>query len=189
MQDTKQFGEISLEKLPQLAWSDTKIAEQNNIFPKNTKTNWEKMMQTALFLAKKAELAGEIPVGALVLDLQGNILGEGKNACITTGDPTAHAEILALRQAAQVRKNYRLPETIMVCTLEPCLMCLGAMLNARIAGLIFAASDTKAGAIVSKMDGAELTWVNHHFWFARGLLAEQSTEMLRTFFKQRRKER
>ncbi len=189
MQETKKFGEISLDELPQLEHSDTKISEPSTVFPQNAKTNWEKIMETALLLAKEAEEAREIPVGAVVVDLQGNILGKGKNACISINDPTAHAEILALRQAAQVRQNYRLPQTILVCTLEPCLMCLGAILHARISGLIFAASDTKAGAVVSKLNGAGLSWVNHRFWFAKGLLAEQSAEMLRTFFKQRRKER
>ncbi len=146
-------------------------------------------MEQALELAAKAEQKGEVPVGALVLDTKGNVLGRGANRCITENDPTAHAEILALRQAAQKCQNYRLPETILVCTLEPCLMCLGALICARVAGLIFAATDTKAGAVVSKMDGASLPWPNHHFWFSQGLLADASSNMLKTFFKYRRKER
>ncbi len=151
--------------------------------------SWQEVMERALELAAYAEQKGEVPVGALLLDAKGNILGEGSNGCITGNDPTAHAEILALRQAAQRCKNYRLPETILVCTLEPCLMCLGALIWARVAGLIFAATDTKAGAVVSKMDGAGLPWPNHHFWFSQGLLADASANMLKTFFQRRRKER
>ncbi len=173
MQDRIGAKEILPEELPPLSgWS-----------------SWESVMRQALELAAEAEQQGEVPVGAMLLDTQGNILGQSGNRCVTTNDPTAHAEILALRQAAQKCQNYRLPETILVCTLEPCLMCLGALIWARVAGLIFAATDTKAGAVVSKMDGANLPWPNHHFWFSQGLLADASANMLKTFFKRRRKER
>ncbi|VEH68221.1 tRNA-specific adenosine deaminase [Rodentibacter pneumotropicus] len=110
----------------------------------------EKFMRHALSLADKAESLGEIPVGAVLVDSEGNILGEGWNFSITENDPTAHAEIVALRNAAKKVQNYRLLNTTLYVTLEPCTMCAGAILHSRIQRLVFGASDYKTGAVGSR---------------------------------------
>lgn len=110
----------------------------------------EKMMRHALELANKAEALGEIPVGAVLVDDSGNIIGEGWNLSIVQNDPTAHAEIIALRNGAKNIQNYRLLNTTLYVTLEPCTMCAGAILHSRIKRLVFGASDYKTGAIGSR---------------------------------------
>lgn len=110
----------------------------------------EKWMRHALRLADKAEQLGEIPVGAVLVDEQGNLLGEGWNLSISESDPTAHAEIVALRQGGQRLQNYRLLNTTLYVTLEPCTMCAGAILHSRIKRLVFGASDYKTGAVGSR---------------------------------------
>ena len=144
-------------------------------------------MSQALQQAEQAEAEGEVPVGAVLLDSQGCCLAADHNRPITTSDPTAHAEILALRGAAKRIGNYRLPGAMLVCTLEPCLMCLGALVQARVQGLIFAARDAKNGAVVSRLNcHSELMWLNHRFWVVEGVLEAESRQLLQRFFAARR---
>ena len=150
---------------------------------------WEPFMREALQLAGLAEGRGDVPVGAVVVDGQGRILGRGENRTIFENDPTAHAEILALRQAGAQVGNHRLTGAVMVVTLEPCIMCLGAIIQARLAGVVFAASDPKAGCLVSRMDGTALPWSNHHFWSLGGVLEQECGAMLSGFFQKRRQEK
>ena len=145
-------------------------------------------MTRALKQAWRAGHEGEAPVGAVVVEMAtGRILAEARNAPIALHDPTAHAEILALRQAGQALGNYRLNGTILAVTLEPCLMCLGAMVHARIGGLVFGARDAKAGAVVSTLDGLALPFLNHRFPVMEGVLAEECGGTLTRFFAARRK--
>jgi tRNA(adenine34) deaminase len=142
-------------------------------------------MQRALALARQAEAAGEVPVGAVVV-AAGQLIGEGWNRPIAARDPTAHAEIVALRQAAAHQDNYRLPGATLYVTLEPCMMCLGAMVHARIERLVFAARDPKSGVAGGAADLADATWFNHRFEITAGVCAEEAAELLRAFFRARR---
>jgi tRNA(adenine34) deaminase len=142
-------------------------------------------MQRALELAQQAQTEGEVPVGA-VLVLNDAVLGEGWNRPVTTHDPTAHAEILALRAAGATLGNYRLAGATLYVTLEPCLMCAGAMLHARIARLVFGAYDPKAGAAGSVFSVLNSERTNHHVAVTGGLTENDCGEMLRNFFKGRR---
>lgn len=145
------------------------------------------MMALALEQAQAAWRLGEVPVGAVVTDAQGRVLGTGYNRTITDSDPTAHAEIVALRMAAQARHNYRLPGLSLYVTLEPCIMCVGAMLHARLARVCYGASDPKTGACGSVLDiGAEIR-LNHHTTFHGGILAQPCGDVLRRFFRERRR--
>jgi len=143
-------------------------------------------MRRALELADKAAESGEVPVGALVVRA-GEVLGEGWNQMITCSDPTAHAEIVAMRAAARKTANYRLPDTTLYVTLEPCTMCAGAMIHARIERLVFAASEPKAGVICSRCSLLEEPWYNHKLAWEGGVLAEESSARLQAFFRARRK--
>ena len=147
--------------------------------------NDEDWMRHALELAHKAEAAGEVPVGAVVV-LNGELLAEGWNQPISTSDPTAHAEIMALRAAGQELDNYRLLDSALYVTLEPCSMCVGAMLHARLKRIIYAASDPKTGALGGAYDLLNSVNHNHSFEVTKGVLEEQSREMLQTFFRERR---
>ena len=142
-------------------------------------------MRHALDLALEAERRGEVPVGALVV-IDNEMAGEGWNRPIAANDPTAHAEITALRQAARAVGNYRLPGAILYTTLEPCPMCAGAMLHARIARVVFAAPDPRSGAAGSVMDLLQSTHFNHRCQVQGGLLETESGELLRGFFRDRR---
>ena len=142
-------------------------------------------MQRALELARHAEAEGEVPVGAVVV-LNDEIIGEGWNHPITAHDATAHAEIIALRQACLSQNNYRLPGADLFVTLEPCVMCAGALVHARINRLVYAASEPKTGAAGSCVDVFSLPNLNHRVQCESGLMAEQSSEMLRAFFRARR---
>lgn len=142
-------------------------------------------MQLALDLATQAALNGEVPVGAIVVK-DGVIIGRGSNAPIGLRDPTAHAEVLAMREAAQYLGNYRLVDCILYVTLEPCAMCCGAMQHARIAKLVYGASDPKTGACGSVVNLMSEQKLNHHTEVLGGVLAEQCGAVLTTFFKQRR---
>lgn len=145
-------------------------------------------MTRALKQAWQAGKRGEAPVGAVVIEMAtGRILAEAGNASIAANDPTAHAEILVLRQAGQTLGNYRLNGTILAVTLEPCLMCLGAMVHARIGGLVFGARDAKAGAVVSTMNGLALPFLNHRIAVMEGVLAGECGHTLTRFFAARRK--
>ena len=142
-------------------------------------------MHRALELARHAEEAGEVPVGALVV-LNDEIIGEGWNQPIVTHDPTAHAEIVALRAAAERVRNYRLSDAVLYVTLEPCAMCAGAMVHARVARVVYGAADPKSGAAGSVFNLLESSALNHRAQVTRGVLAEECGEMLRKFFEARR---
>ena len=143
-------------------------------------------MSLAIEQAQAAWRLGEVPVGAVVVDAQGNVLGTGYNRTITDSDPTAHAEIVALRAAAQHLDNYRLPGLSLYVTLEPCVMCIGAMLHARLARVVYGASDPKTGACGSVLDVGAVARLNHHTTVIGGVLAEPCGDMLRQFFRERR---
>ena len=142
-------------------------------------------MQHALMLADRAEALGEIPVGAVLVDDEGNILGEGWNLSIIENDPTAHAEIVALRNAAQNIQNYRLLNTTLYVTLEPCTMCAGAILHSRIKRLVFGASDYKTGAVGSRFHFFDDYKMNHTLEITSGVLAEKCGQKLSDFLKRR----
>ncbi|WP_181918960.1 tRNA adenosine(34) deaminase TadA [Wenzhouxiangella sediminis] len=143
-------------------------------------------MRHALTLAERAEAMGEVPIGAVLVDAEGRILGEGWNRVIADADPTAHAEIVALRQAARALDNYRLPDTTLYVTLEPCSMCAGALINARVKRVVYAADDLRAGAHHSIFEVLTCPELNHRCEVTGGILAEESAEMLRAFFRGRR---
>ena len=148
----------------------------------------EEAMQRALDQAELAALAGEVPVGAVVTR-GGCIIAVARNAPITHHDPSAHAEILALRAAGQLLGNYRLPDCELFVTLEPCAMCAGAMLNARLQRVVFAAFDPKTGAAGSVVNLFASRQLNHHTCVQGGLLASSSTVLLQSFFGQRRSQK
>ena len=142
-------------------------------------------MRIALALAKQAALIGEVPVGAIVVK-DGVIIGRGSNAPIGLHDPTAHAEIIAMRQAAQYLGNYRLADCTLYVTLEPCAMCSGAMQHARIVKLVYGASDPKTGACGSVVNLMSEPKLNHHCEVISGVWADECGAVLTAFFKQRR---
>lgn len=142
-------------------------------------------MQHALTLAQRAAAAGEVPVGA-VLVRDDALLAEGWNQPIASHDPSAHAEVMCLRAAGRVAGNYRLTGTTLYVTLEPCLMCIGAMVHARVERLVFGAADPKSGAVSSLVQGFELAGLNHRVRAAGGVLTESCSELLRDFFRARR---
>jgi tRNA(adenine34) deaminase len=146
----------------------------------------EAWMDEALVEAACAEAAGEVPVGAVVV-LHEAIIGRGYNRPIALSDPTAHAEILALRNAARTLNNYRLPGTTMYVTVEPCLMCVGALLQARIQRIVFGCHDPKAGAVGSLYDVSNDPRLNHQLEVTTGVRAEESRELLQRFFRSKRK--
>jgi len=142
-------------------------------------------MSHALDLARRAEAEGEVPVGAVVV-LNDQCIGEGWNRPIGANDPTAHAEIEALRAAARAAGNYRLPGATLYVTLEPCVMCAGAMVHARIARLVFGARDPKAGAAGSVFSMLDSDNLNHRVQVEEGVAASESTALLQSFFQARR---
>ncbi|QWD78498.1 tRNA adenosine(34) deaminase TadA [Polynucleobacter sp. MWH-Svant-W18] len=142
-------------------------------------------MQQALEQANLAALAGEVPVGA-VLVRNGQVISKGFNQPITHHDPSAHAEMLALRQAALSEKNYRLPGTTLYVTLEPCVMCAGAILHARVERIVFGATDPKTGAAGSVLDVFSSKQINHQTTAEGGVMGEECGQLLRDFFKERR---
>ncbi len=144
------------------------------------------MMRLALAQAVQARELGEVPVGAVLLDADGQLLATGFNRTIVDHDPTAHAEIVALRAAARAAQNYRLPGATLYVTLEPCAMCLGAMLHARVGRIVFAAADPKTGACGSVVNLLEHASLNHQTTAVSGVLAEECGQYLRDFFRDRR---
>ena len=142
-------------------------------------------MRLALAEAARALDAGEVPVGA-VLVLDGTVAGAGFNQPISAADPTAHAEILALRAAASRARNYRLTGSTLYVTIEPCLMCVGAMVHARVGTVVFGATEPKAGALVSMTRAHELPHLNHQLQIAGGVLEEDCRALMQSFFKDRR---
>ena len=142
-------------------------------------------MQAALALAGEAEAAGEVPVGAVVV-IAGVVVGRGYNSPISRTDPTAHAELLAMREAALASRNYRLSEATLYVTMEPCVMCAGALVNARIQRLVFAARDLRFGGVRSKFQLADSELLNHRVDIVEGVCAADSMHLLRRFFAARR---
>ena len=142
-------------------------------------------MQTALAEAQKAAAEGEVPIGAVVV-YGGNLIARGQNRVLRNVDPTAHAEMVALREAARTLGNYRLNGCALYVTLEPCAMCAGAMIHARLDRLVFAATDPKAGACGSVLSVLNHPQLNHQMQLEQGILAEEAGELLRSFFRERR---
>jgi tRNA(adenine34) deaminase len=142
-------------------------------------------MQAALAQARLAEEAGEVPIGAVIV-YDGQIIASGQNRVLRDLDPTAHAEVVALRAAAAALGNYRLNGCTLYVTLEPCAMCAGAMIHARLDRLVFAAADPKAGAAGSVLTVLNHPQLNHKMAVEQGILAEESAELLRSFFRERR---
>ena len=145
----------------------------------------EGWMREAISEARMAEAEGEVPVGAILL-LNEKIIGRGHNSPIQKYDPTAHAEILALRQAAYYCKNYRLPGSILIVTVEPCIMCVGTMIHARVEEVIYGAADPKAGAVKSRFQMADSSLLNHRIRVTTGVLEEECASLLKSFFASRR---
>lgn len=142
-------------------------------------------MRQALALAEKGAELGEVPVGALVV-LDGEVIGEGFNRPISASDPSAHAEVNALRAAATNRNNYRLPGATLYVTIEPCTMCFGTLVHARIARLVYGAAEPRAGVVASQLQLAEETFFNHKIEVEGGVLAEEAGTLVREFFQKRR---
>jgi tRNA(adenine34) deaminase len=145
----------------------------------------EEYMRMALGLAREAANDREAPVGAVVV-VGGRVVGRGRNSPIALNDPTAHAEILAMREASAALANYRLPEAVMYVTLEPCVMCAGAMVAARISRLVFGARDLRFGGVRSKFRIADSDLLNHRIEIEEGVLGAECAELLKTFFAERR---
>lgn len=145
----------------------------------------ETYMRMALDLARQAEDAGEVPVGGVIV-LAGEVVGRGRNSPIERSDPTAHAEILALREACAVAGNYRLEGAILYTTLEPCVMCAGALVAARIAKVVFGARDLRFGGVRSKFRLADSEVLNHRLEIEEGVLGAECAELMLKFFAERR---
>jgi tRNA(adenine34) deaminase len=145
----------------------------------------EFFMREALALAREAERAGEVPVGAVLVQ-GGKIIGRGFNSPISRNDPTAHAEILALRQAAESAQNYRLEGAVLYVTLEPCVMCAGGAVPARIARLVFGCRDLRFGGVRSKFRIADSELLNHRLEIVEGVLAADCTDLMQSFFAAKR---
>ena len=152
----------------------------------NAFTDHEQWMQLALAEAARAAEAGEVPVGA-VLVRDGELLASEHNAPLTTHDPTAHAEIRVLRAAGAALQNYRLPDTTLYVTIEPCPMCVGALIHARVRRVVFGAREPRAGALVSRETPLDRPWLNHHPEVIEGVLGDQCADLIRGFFAARRR--
>lgn len=146
-------------------------------------------MQLALQQAQAAADGNEVPVGAVLVDANNELLAVGHNQPVTTHDPTAHAEIIVLRQAAKKNKNYRLIDTILYVTLEPCVMCVGAMIHARVKKLVYGAQEHKTGAIQSSCKLLDETRFNHQIEIESGILQQQCADIMSNFFNRRRAEK
>jgi len=145
----------------------------------------EALMAAALEEARRAEAAGEVPIGAVVT-IGGEIVGRGFNQPISSGDPTAHAEIVAIRDAARRVGNYRLTGATLGVTIEPCLMCVGALVHARIGTLVYGADERRSGAVVSTVRAGELPGHNHRFEVVSGVRGDECRELMQAFFRARR---
>ena len=161
----------------------TDMAQKTGATSSTSDAAW---MEHALEQARLAAAADEVPVGAIVVK-DGEILGLGHNRTLLDGDPTAHAEIVALRQAAARLGNHRLGDCVMFATIEPCAMCAGAMIHARLARLVYGASDPKAGAAGSVLEVVNHPRLNHQMEVTSGVLADKCSEILQEFFRQKRK--
>ena len=164
----------------------TRVAQESSMHATSSQAvTDEALMRTALALAEQAAAAGEVPVGALVVQ-DGVIVGRGYNQPISSNDPTAHAEVVALRDAARHLGNYRLGGCELIVTLEPCVMCVGAILHARITRVVYATADPKTGACGSVLDLFAVERLNHHAVALGGILADESRALLQNFFAARR---
>lgn len=143
-------------------------------------------MELALEQARAAAVKNEVPVGAVAVASDGRVLAAAHNKPCAGHDPSAHAEVLALREAGQALGNHRLEQTVLVVTLEPCLMCVGAMVHARISGVVYGASDDKAGAVFSCLHGLDLPFLNHRVWHLGGVRSVDCARLLENFFSKRR---
>ena len=144
--------------------------------------SWESLMGLALTEARRGLALGEVPVGAVLVAADGQILARAHNEPVRLHDPTAHAEILALRRGGEALGNYRLNTTVLVVTLEPCLMCVGALAHSRVAGVVYGAADAQAGAVMSRCEGLDNPFLNHKVWHMGGICAEQCAALLTEFF-------
>jgi tRNA(adenine34) deaminase len=169
---------------------ETMFSAQNEILHHDVPVSYniadEQFMARALELAHSAYALNEVPVGAVLVH-DGKIIGEGFNQPISLNDPCAHAEILALRHAATTLENYRLINTTLYVTLEPCAMCVGAMIHARVQRLVFSAKDPKTGAVCSAVKLIDAEFFNHRIIWEQGACAGESAKLLQKFFQQRRK--
>ena len=147
---------------------------------------WEEWMREALQEARKGAAAGEVPVGAIVVSAEGEVLARAHNIPVGTNDPTAHAEILALREAARRIGNYRLTGCCLVVTIEPCPMCAGAAVSARVAKIVYGAADPKTGAVTTLYNIASDPRLNHRADVVSGVLADECSRLLSDFFRERR---
>lgn len=163
-----------------------RVSRGGSPWPLQAEMTDEHYMRIALDLARQAAEAGEVPVGAILVTHDGVILGEGANAPIRANDPTAHAEMVALRQASQAAGNYRLEDTTLYVTLEPCIMCAGAMVHARVGRLVFGARDLRFGGVRSKFRLADSELLNHRVHVEEGVLGAECTTLLQEFFRERR---
>jgi tRNA(adenine34) deaminase len=146
----------------------------------------EEFMDLALDEARRAEKAGEVPVGTVIVDVEGNVIARGFNQPISTHDPTAHAEIVAMRAAARLLGNYRLTGLTLYCTMEPCVMCAGAIVHARIQRLVYGAADARAGAAGSIYDVVRDSRLNHQVAITAGVRERECRELVQGFFEKRR---
>jgi tRNA(adenine34) deaminase len=162
------------------------VSATDNLFPECVLPA-EHWMRHAMMLALRAQEEGEVPVGA-VLVLDNKIIAQGWNRSISDNDPTAHAEIMALRQGGQSVQNYRLLDATLYVTLEPCVMCAGAMVHSRIRRLVYGANDLKTGAAGSLVDILRHPGMNHQIEVSAGVLAEECSQQLTAFFRQRREQ-
>ena len=149
--------------------------------------NYSKLLEVAIAEARQGLAEGGIPIGACLADAQGNILGRGHNRPVAGRDPTAHAEVMALRDAAERMGNYRLTDCMLYVTLEPCAMCAGAIMNARISRVVYGAADPKSGACGSVVDLFVENRLNFHATVAGGVLAGEAAKLLQDFFSTRRR--
>lgn len=172
------FSETTCEPRAYAAWGPTPAPPPG--------WSWEGLMHQAIVKARQAPLQGEVPVGALVVDPAGTILAAGHNQPIALSDPSAHAEVMAMRAAGAVLGNYRLEGCVLVVTLEPCLMCTGAIVHARLAGVVYGAADNKAGSVESCFNGLDLPFHNHRVWHMGGIAAPECASLLQDFFQKNR---
>jgi tRNA(adenine34) deaminase len=147
--------------------------------------DYEELMAAALDEARRASVAGEVPVGSVVA-IEDTIVGRGFNQPISSGDPTAHAEIVAIRDAARQLGNYRLTGAILCVTIEPCLMCVGALVHARIGTLVYGASEPRSGAVISTVRGGDLAGHNHRFEVVSGVREDECRALMQGFFRDKR---
>ena len=157
------------------------MSDTHQVLPKD-----EHFMQLALGCAQAAAAQGEVPVGAVLVASDGQVIAQAGNGQIGHSDPTAHAEVLTLRAAAQALQNYRLPNTTLYVTLEPCTMCCGALVHARVGRLVFATREPKAGAVISTASTLDNASLNHTVTWEEGVLADESASLLKAFFASRR---